>query len=97
MCDCIYCINAHTNIHTCMDVSTAHTLYIVCLHCVYMPYVCALLKRLCNVGAQIIDLMMLVIDITKGIQTQTAEVHCTYITYSCTYVFYCTCTHVSCL
>lgn len=26
------------------------------------------------VGAQIIDLMMLVIDITKGIQTQTAEV-----------------------
>ena len=26
-------------------------------------------------GAQIIDLMMLVVDITKGIQTQTAEVH----------------------
>ena len=26
-------------------------------------------------GAQIIDLMMLVIDITKGIQTQTAEVN----------------------
>ena len=26
------------------------------------------------VGAQIIDLMILVIDITKGIQTQTAEV-----------------------
>ena len=25
-------------------------------------------------GAQIIDLMMLVVDITKGIQTQTAEV-----------------------
>ena len=25
-------------------------------------------------GSQIIDLMMLVVDITKGIQTQTAEV-----------------------
>ena len=25
-------------------------------------------------GAQIIDLMLLVVDITKGIQTQTAEV-----------------------
>ena len=25
-------------------------------------------------GAQIIDLMMLVVDITKGMQTQTAEV-----------------------
>ena len=31
------------------------------------------------VGAQIIDLMMLVIDITKGIQTQTAEVIYIYI------------------
>lgn len=28
---------------------------------------------LCNVGAQIIDLMLLVVDITKGVQTQTAE------------------------
>lgn len=27
-------------------------------------------------GAQIIDVMILVIDITKGIQTQTAEVSC---------------------
>ena len=27
-------------------------------------------------GAQIIDLMLLVVDITKGIQTQTAEVVC---------------------
>ena len=27
------------------------------------------------VGAQIIDLMLLVVDITKGIQTQTAEVY----------------------
>lgn len=27
-------------------------------------------------GAQIIDLMILVIDVTKGIQTQTAEVCC---------------------
>ena len=26
------------------------------------------------VGAQIIDLMLLVVDVTKGIQTQTAEV-----------------------
>ena len=26
-------------------------------------------------GAQIIDFMILVIDVTKGIQTQTAEVH----------------------
>jgi len=26
-----------------------------------------------NAGAQIIDLMLLVVDITKGIQTQTAE------------------------
>ena len=31
------------------------------------------------IGAQIIDLMMLVIDVTKGIQTQTAEVVYTYI------------------
>jgi len=28
---------------------------------------------MCDVGAQIIDLMLLVVDITKGIQTQTAE------------------------
>ncbi len=28
---------------------------------------------LLKIGAQIIDLMILVIDITKGIQTQTAE------------------------
>lgn len=27
-------------------------------------------------GAQIIDLMVLVVDVTKGIQTQTAEVLC---------------------
>ena len=27
-----------------------------------------------SVGAQIIDLMMLVVDATKGMQTQTAEV-----------------------
>jgi len=40
---------------------------------VYPPE-CTVLKKLCIVGAQIIDLMMLVIDITKGIQTQTAEV-----------------------
>jgi len=26
-----------------------------------------------NLGAQIIDLMLLIVDITKGIQTQTAE------------------------
>ena len=31
-------------------------------------------------GAQIIDFMVLVVDITKGIQTQTAEVHIYYIT-----------------
>ena len=28
---------------------------------------------MCDAGAQIIDLMLLVVDITKGIQTQTAE------------------------
>jgi translation initiation factor IF-2 len=28
----------------------------------------------CHAGAQIIDLMLLVVDITKGMQTQTAEV-----------------------
>ena len=33
---------------------------------------CALSR---STGAQIIDLMVLVVDITKGIQTQTAEVH----------------------
>lgn len=27
----------------------------------------------CLTGAQIIDMMMLVVDVTKGIQTQTAE------------------------
>lgn len=27
------------------------------------------------IGAQIIDLMMLVVDISKGVQTQTAEVY----------------------
>ena len=27
-----------------------------------------------SAGAQIIDLMMLIVDVTKGIQTQTAEV-----------------------
>ena len=26
-----------------------------------------------NIGAQIIDMMLLVVDVTKGIQTQTAE------------------------
>jgi selenocysteine-specific translation elongation factor len=29
-----------------------------------------------SAGAQIIDMMLLVIDVTKGIQTQTAEVNC---------------------
>lgn len=29
-----------------------------------------------SAGAQIIDMMLLVIDVTKGIQTQTAEVKC---------------------
>ena len=29
--------------------------------------------RSCDAGAQIIDLMLLVVDITKGVQTQTAE------------------------
>lgn len=28
---------------------------------------------LCAAGAQIIDLMMLVVDVVKGVQTQTAE------------------------
>lgn len=32
------------------------------------------LEQVClSTGAQIIDMMMLVIDVTKGIQTQTAE------------------------
>ena len=30
-------------------------------------------KCMCTAGAQIIDLMLLVVDITKGVQTQTAE------------------------
>jgi selenocysteine-specific translation elongation factor len=30
-------------------------------------------------GAQIIDMMFLVIDVTKGIQTQTAEVYYEYV------------------
>ena len=42
------------------------------------------------VGAQIIDLMMLVIDITKGIQTQTAEVTQTYVNYCACTVYICT-------
>lgn len=36
-------------------------------------------------GAQIIDMMILVIDITKGMQTQTAE--CLVIVYTCPLFF----------
>ena len=36
-------------------------------------------------GAQIIDMMILVIDITKGIQTQTAEV---YSDFSILFIFF---------
>lgn len=31
-------------------------------------------KAFVGVGAQIIDMMLLVVDATKGVQTQTAEV-----------------------
>ena len=39
-----------------------------------------------TVGAQIIDLMMLVIDATKGIQTQTAEVSTTCCAYGVLFI-----------
>ena len=47
-------------------------MYIVCSE-VFSPYTCSLCYTY-YVGAQIIDFMILVVDIVKGIQTQTAEV-----------------------
>ena len=38
----------------------------------FLYYLASLIKTIIG-GAQIIDLMILVVDITKGIQTQTAE------------------------
>ena len=38
----------------------------------FFPILASLIKTIIG-GAQIIDLMILVVDITKGIQTQTAE------------------------
>ena len=38
----------------------------------FLNYLASLIKTIIG-GAQIIDLMILVVDITKGIQTQTAE------------------------
>ena len=41
---------------------------------IHMPCSCTCMYFCPPTGAQIIDLMMLVVDITKGVQTQTAEV-----------------------
>ena len=43
--------------------------------CSKYAYVLLLLYDGHSAGAQIIDFMILVVDVVKGIQTQTAEVH----------------------
>lgn len=45
------------------------------LHCLQMPYLwnAYYIDGLLVTGAQIIDLMLLVVDVVKGMQTQTAE------------------------
>lgn len=46
---------------------------VIVMHCNGDAYVDQCWQKCAEPGAQIIDMMMLVIDVTKGMQTQTAE------------------------